>query len=106
MPSLRYLNVILTVLAVLLSLQLWTTWSGYGGSLAGGPSIAAPALAQTRGTPAPASAGLPDPGAQRRDMIDLLKQLVVKTDEVSSVLRSGQVRVRLENPPRDAAEAP
>lgn len=102
MKSLRYLNVILTVLAVLLTLQLWTVWNGHGTPIAAAPSIATPALAQSRG-PTPGASGIPDAGAQRREMVDLLKKLVVQTDEVKSVLTSGQVRVRVENPPKEAA---
>jgi len=89
MRSLRYLNSILTVLAVLLALQLWTAWTS-------GPiDLATPATAQVRGS------GIPDAGAQRKDMIDLLKRIAVQNDELASLFKSGQARVKLENPPKE-----
>jgi len=69
MSALKYLNTILTVLAVLLALQLWTTW------------MQAPQL-----TPEAHAQGIPDAGAQRLQMIDQLKLLNQKTDEVKALL--------------------
>lgn len=89
MASLRYTNVILTILAVLLVAQLWTTWSAPGTPTMPQRVEAAPPTNSTPG-------GLPDSGADRRDMIDLLKKQVQKTDEVLTYLKSGEMRVRLE----------
>lgn len=78
MNSLRYLNTMLTVLAVLLALNLWTAWSG-------GPSLSPEAHAQ----------GIPDSGAQRMQMIDQLKKLNERTNEIKQLLESGEARVRI-----------
>lgn len=100
MRSLRYLNTILTVLTVLLALQLWTTWStpaassprGMGVGVENGPALptlVSPVMAQSGG-------GIPDAGAQRKEMIDLLKRQLQQSEELMSLLKSGQVRVRVE----------
>lgn len=96
MRSLRYLNTILTALAVLLVLQLWTTW------MAPGSGFAAPARAgaDTRVVNQPGG-GIPDAGAQRKEMIDLLKQLNAQQGDVVKVLKSGEVRVKLEGAPNE-----
>lgn len=92
MSSLRYLNSILTVLAILLALQLWTTWAG--------TPVATAVQAQTRTTPAPAAAnGIPDAAGQRKEMIDLLKRQTQQLEELGTLLRSGQVRVKVEAAP-------
>jgi len=78
MTSLRYLNLMLTVLAVLLGLQLWTTWTQ-------SPDMVEPAAAQ----------GIPDEGAQRAQMIDQLKLLNKQVDQTRKLLVSGQVRVEV-----------
>ena len=94
MRSLRYLNTILTVLAVLLALQLWTAWTSTPAA-----DLASPALAQSRN--ANTGGGIPDAGAQRKEMIDLLKKQCAQNDELLSVLKSGDVRVKLEANPGD-----
>ena len=83
MKSLRYLNSVLTVIAVLLSLNLWTMWT---------MSPSAPSMA----TQAHAQEGLANAGAQRAQMIDLLRQQVKATDEMTSLLKSGKVKVIVE----------
>ena len=80
MKRLTYLNFILTVLAVLLALQLWTTWLA-------SPDVSASAMAQ----------GIPDSGAQRKQIVDQLKLLNQKTDQVKDLLTSGKVRVFVTN---------
>jgi hypothetical protein len=85
MNSRRYLNTILTVIAVLLSLQLWTSWNS------GELSTATPAMAQPE-----EPGGLPNAGAQRKQQIDLLKKIVTQNDALVALLRSGQVRVQVE----------
>jgi hypothetical protein len=102
MRSLRYLNTILTVLAVLLAAQLWTTWTAP--HLLASPSgdvadLATPAFAEARN--AGSGGGIPDAGAQRKDMIDLLKKHAAQNDELLGLLRSGDVRVKLEQVPGD-----
>jgi len=81
MKSLKYLNSILTVLAVLLALQLWTTWN------AAPVDLASSAHAQ----------GIPDEGAQRKQIIDELKLVNKKVDELKGLLVSGKVRVTVAN---------
>lgn len=88
MRSLRYLNTILTLLTVLLALQLWTTWST-------APVVDHASSANAQARPA----GIPDAGAQRKEMIDLLKRIAQQNDELKQVLTSGEVRVKLETPP-------
>lgn len=76
MSSLRYLNAILTVICVVLVLNLYAGWrdsAGHAGS----------AYAQ----------GIPDEGAQRNAMIDQLKLLNQKVDQLNGLLTSGKARV-------------
>ena len=92
MRSLRYLNTVLTLMAVLLTLHLWTLWTG--GPTGDGHSpleLAATARA----------AGIPDAGAQRKQIIDLLKLQNQKTDQLVNLLKSGRARVRLEGASKD-----
>lgn len=88
MRSLRYLNTVLTVIAVLLALHLWTLWIG-------GPSAVATAAAP----------GLGNAATQRRQMVDQLKRLTVKIEELTSLFRSGQARVKVDAP-KNAQRAP
>jgi hypothetical protein len=90
MTSVRYLNTILTVLAVVVTLQLWTVWST-------GPHTLAEARAQ----------GIPDGGAQREQILDQLKLLNRKVDQFKALLTSGKVRVSIadaQDEPTDEAE--
>lgn len=86
MRSIKYLNTILTVLAVLLSLQLYTTWMSPDA-----PSMATAARAQ--------EGGLPNAAAQRREMIDLLKRLCQQVEELNGQFKAGSARVRVEAAP-------
>jgi len=81
MNALKYLNTMLTVLAGLLALQLWTTWN------AGPVDLASPAHAQ----------GIPDEGAQRKQIIDELKLVNKKVEELKGLMVSGKVRVTVTN---------
>lgn len=92
MASLRYLNTVLTVLAVLLGLQLWTTWQG---ETAGGVTdIASTAHA----------AGIPNAGAQRQQIVDLLKKQAQQLDKLAALFETGRARVRLEGGRSDGTE--
>jgi len=82
MPSLRYLNTILTVIALLLTLNLWTAWT----STPGGQALS---VAQT------AEAGIANAGAQRLEMIGLLKKLNKHVADLDATLTSGKVRVKV-----------
>ncbi len=85
MKSLRYLNTVLTVIAVLLGLNLWTTWMGQPAA----PGFASPAHAAD-------NEGLSNAGAQRTQMIDQLKKLVQRTEELTALLKSGNVHVKVD----------
>lgn len=89
MRSLRYLNTVLTALTVLLALQLWTTWT----------TTHAADTASIANAQAKPGGGVPDAGAQRKEMVDLLKRITQQNDELRSTLTSGEVRVKLEATP-------
>ncbi|MCC7146604.1 MAG: hypothetical protein IT443_09175 [Phycisphaeraceae bacterium] len=89
MRSLRYLNAVLTLIALLLTVHLWTLWTLSPVDLS---------LAQTA-----RAEGIPDSGAQRNEMIAELKSLNQRMDSLIGLLRSGEVRVRLEESSAEAA---
>jgi hypothetical protein len=91
MRNIKYLNFILTVLCGLLVVQLWATWTA--------PATTVATAAQA--APVAGGGGIPDPGAQQKEIIDLLKQLVQKVEEQTELFKSGQARVRVEAPPGD-----
>lgn len=76
MGSVRYLNFILTIVAIMLGLQLATTWSDR-----------APEATAAYGQ------GIPDSGAQRQQIIDQLKLVNTRTSEIKSLLASGKLQV-------------
>jgi hypothetical protein len=83
MRQLRYTNTVLTILAALLTMQLWTSWTAWGPEL----------------VPQARAAGIPDEGAQREQMISLLKLLVQKTEEIKSLMESGKLTVNVAGGP-------
>lgn len=85
MQSVKYLNVILTAVAILLALQLWTSWTG--ASLDQPIKLVSSAHA----------AGIPNAGHQRKQMIDRLKEVSAKLDQLNDQFRSGKARVRIGN---------
>lgn len=91
MPSLRYLNTILTVLAVLLTVHLWTAWTHPGGSLASLPpapaglELATPAHAQIGNLPA----------EQRQRQIQLLERLTTQVEKLNTLLESGNAKAKV-----------
>lgn len=76
MSTLKYLNAILTILAVVLALNLYVM-------VFTGPSALPQAHAQ----------GIPDAGAQRLQIIDQLKLTNQKAEHVKGLLESGKVKV-------------
>jgi hypothetical protein len=78
MRRLRYLNTILTVIAVLLALNAYALWT----ATPGGAML-------DHAQAAHAQAGVPNAAEQRRQMIDLLKQTNVHLSDVKTTLRSG-----------------
>jgi hypothetical protein len=81
MNHLRHTNVLLTLLLLLLGAQLLTQWT------------TAPAIA-----PAAHAQGIPDVGAQNAQMIDQLKLLNKKVEDLSTLLQSGKVKVSVAAP--------
>jgi len=91
MRSLRYLNTILTVLAVLLTVQVWTLWNAPG-------SLDRASEARPE--------GIPDAGAQRQAIIDQLKLVNVKLADMASLLRSGELKVKVDGAQKVVDVAP
>ena len=88
MNSLRYLNTILTVVAILLGLQLWTNWNAGDQN---GTALVSEAHAQ----------GIPDAGAQRKEMITELKGLRKQMGDLQTQLSSGKVKVQIQDAVKD-----
>ena len=86
MRPIQYLNTVLTVIAVLLSLNLWAMWTQSGFSTV--PSAQAQA-----GIP------LPDPGVQRNEMNNQLRAINEKLAELNAQFKGGTARVRVESMP-------
>lgn len=84
MKSLRYLNTILTVIAVLLTVNVWTLWNVTPGGNA--MSVATEAQA----------AGIANAGQQRKEIVDAIKSLNANTTELKAMLANGSVRVKIE----------
>ena len=89
MRSLRYLNTVLTIIAILLTLQLWTLWTT--GGQHDGPVVDLTSVAR--------AAGIPNAGMQRKQTNDLLKTMVQKTEELTGLFKSGRARIRVEQSP-------
>jgi len=98
MRSLRYLNTVLTVIAILLTAHLWALWTipVPTGSQEAVLDLAAPAHA----------AGLPNSGMQRKQTNDLLKQLIQKTEELSGLFKNGRARIRIEQAGSNQSDNP
>jgi hypothetical protein len=87
MPSLRYLNTILTLIAVLLTVNLWTLWATTpGGQMF---DLATDAHA----------AGIANAGAQHKQIVDELKAVNVSIDSLHAMFQDGSARVMLEAAP-------
>jgi hypothetical protein len=84
MKSLRYLNTVLTLIAVLLTANLWTQWN----TTPGGDTLSVATQAK--------AVGLTNAAQQRKDMIELLKKINADTTGLKSMLSNGSARVRLE----------
>jgi len=92
MKPMTYLNGILTVLAVLLTLNLWTQWNtGVADQTL--PSMTAQAHAAV---PAPASGSV-----QRQKIIEELRSIKTDTNKLNQLLASGKLRVLVEMPGKE-----
>ena len=80
----RYLNVILTLLTVVLTLNLAASWTRTPDLL-----------------PAAAAQGIPDEGAQRNEIIAQLKALNKKADEIRQAMLSGALQVKVMGLPKE-----
>jgi cell division protein FtsB len=86
MNNMKYLNTVLTALAVLLALNLW---SGLNTAPSQGISLESQAIAQ----------GRVDAGQQRAEMIKELKGLKSTVEAMSSKLSDGSIKVKVEGEP-------
>lgn len=86
MNNMKYLNTVLTVLAVLLALNLWVNVND---SSSNGIGLESQAIAQ----------GRIDAGTQRAEMIKELKSLKSTVDSLSKKLTDGSITVKVEGDP-------
>ncbi len=86
MRSLRRTNTLLTVIAVLLGLHLWTWWA-----VGGNGAMPSSANAETT-----APSGILNASAQRKEMVDLLKLQNQKLDRLLVLFESGKARVKVD----------
>lgn len=86
MNNMKYLNTVLTVLAVLLALNLWV---GVNSGPSEGIGLEGQAIAQ----------GRVDAGQQRAEMIKELKGLKSTVEAMSSKLTDGSIKVKVESMP-------
>jgi hypothetical protein len=84
-----YLNVILTVNAGLLAAVVWT-------QLADRPLLAQDAVAQSVSQTAPAS-GVTTSADRQQKMIELLRDMNLKVEALTSTLQSGKLKVEVTN---------
>lgn len=81
MRSLRYLNVMLTLVAVLLAGNLWVAVQDSPGNW--------------RAVSEAHAAGLANAGAQRQQIIDQLKKVNVQLGDLKTMLKKGDVAVQV-----------
>lgn len=84
MKSLRYLNTVLTLIAVLLTVNIWTLWNVTPGGSA--LSVATEAKAN----------GIPNAGQQRKEIVDAIKRLNADTTALKNTLANGTIKVKVE----------
>lgn len=84
MKSLRYLNTVLTLIAVLLTVNIWTMWN----MTPGGEALSVATEAQ--------AAGIPNAGQQRKEIVDAVKRVNADTTAIKNLLSNGTLRVRVE----------
>ena len=97
MPSLRYLNTVLTLIAILLTLNLWSMWSGGPAGRMLAPESPAHAATQPM--------GIPNASLQRQRMVDLLKLLNRNTEELIRLFRTGKAKVKVDAPSKPIVPA-
>jgi hypothetical protein len=87
MRQMKYLNVLLTVNAVLMTAVLWT-------QLADQPLLSSPAHAQR---PPGAGEGVPNAGSQRQQMIEEIRGLRSTLEATKSFMEGGALKVQVTN---------
>ena len=94
MRQMKYLNVLLTINAVLMTAVLWTQ------------IVAAPSLSPSAHAQRPASDGVPNAGMQRQQMIEELRALRSSVESTRSFMEGGALKVQVSNldelKPKDA----
>ncbi len=85
MKSLRYLNTVLTLIAVLLTVNIWTLWN----MTPGGEALSV-------ATEAEAANGIPNAGQQRKEIVDAVKRVNDDTNAIKNLLANGTIKVRIE----------
>ncbi len=83
----RYLNIILTVNAILLAALIWV-------QITDRPAMVETAVAQST----PRHEGIPNAADQRLRMIEALRDINRRLDRVERRLETGEIRVRVMNP--------
>jgi hypothetical protein len=86
----KYLNVILTVNAILLAGLLWT-------QVADRPVLSDEATAQSRTQPRQPGVGIPNAAQQRMEMVDGIEDLKKAMAAQYRLLKSGELTVRVSN---------
>ena len=90
MRTIRYLNTILMIIAVLLTLNLWVLWTSTPGGQSASFASEADAATARRGQ------GMPNAAQQRKNTIDQLKKLNAQMSDLKTLFSSGKARVRIE----------
>lgn len=93
MRSLRYLNSVLTVIAVLLTLTLYTMWMSPAPGSGGGDLLSVSQEAHAQ--------GIPNAGAQRKQIIDELTAVKASVNDLKTTLTNGSVRVKVDSMPSE-----
>lgn len=92
MGYLRYLNTVLTLIAILLTLNCWTMWTGT--TIHSAPTFTSTAIAATQ----PRSpGGIPNASVQRKQIIDLLQEINGQNKQLLTMFYTGQAKVETVN---------
>ena len=86
----RYLNTILTVVAVLLGVLVWTQVSSR-------PMLAQEADAQSRSGRHTADVGIPNAAQQRDKMVKSIEQMTKTVNSLSKDIEKGKIKVEVTN---------
>lgn len=84
----RYLNVILTVNAALLTVLVWN-------GLSGQPVLSNDAHAQTQGTGV--GDGVPNAGKQRQYILEAIREIRTELRTMEAMMASGEMKVQVAN---------